>query len=58
MLEVAYVRRMKVEARIQAIAIVEVVAQVLGGEHGMTADGKVFERVSTKAGLARMGISI
>jgi hypothetical protein len=42
------------------MSIVEVLAQVfMGGEaseHGVTEEGKVFKRVSTEAGLAKMGV--
>ncbi len=59
-LELAYARRIRFEASINAMSIVEVLAQVfMGGEaaeHGMTEDGKVFKRLSTEAGLAKMGV--
>lgn len=42
------------------MSIVEVLAQVfMGGEkadHGITESGKVFKRLSTEAGLAKMGV--
>ena len=42
------------------MAIAEILAQVfMGGEkadHGITEDGKVFKRLSTEAGFAKMGV--
>ena len=59
-LELAYARRIRFEASVNAMSIVEVLAQVfMGGEaseHGITEDGKVFKRLSTEAGLAKMGV--
>jgi len=56
-LEVAYARRMQFEAKLNAVAIVETLAQVLMGKsHGVTSDGKVFNKASTEDGLARMGV--
>ena len=59
----AYARRVQFEAQVNAVAIVELLAQVLmGGEspdtRGVTKDGKVFKRVSTEEGLARAGVSV
>ena len=59
----AYVRRTQIEAQVHAIAIVEMLAQVLMGSespdtHGITKDGKVFKRVSTEEGLARAGVTV
>ena len=59
----AYLRRVQFEAQVQAVAIVEVLAQVLmGGDspdtHGITKDGKVFRRVSLEEGLARAGVTL
>ena len=40
----------------------ELLAQVLMGggaaDHGITEDGKVFKRLSTEAGLAKMGVDL
>ena len=52
-------RRLKFETQAQAVAIVEVLAQVFmgGGKEGqydVTTDGKVFKWVSTEEGMARM----
>jgi len=59
----AYARRVQFEAQVQAVAIVELLAQVLMGSespdtHGMTKDGKVFKRVSLEEGLARAGVTV
>jgi len=59
----AYARRTQFEAQVHAVAIVEMLAQVLMGSespdtHGITKDGKVFKRVSTEEGLARAGVSV
>ena len=58
-LEAAYLRRISLESRIQAVATVEVQMQVLMGSespdtYGVTKDGKVFKHVTTEAGIARM----
>ena len=59
-LEAAYIRRMQFEAKVNAVAIVETLAQVLMGSKtgrtGMTDGGRIFNRVSTEDGLARMGV--
>ena len=57
----AYVRRTRFEAQVHAVAIVELLAQVLSGgksteTHGITEDGKVFKRVTSERGLAKMGV--
>ena len=59
----AYARRTQFEAQVHAVAIVEMLAQVLMGSespdtHGITRDGKVFKRVSTEEGLARAGVTV
>jgi len=59
----AYARRTQFEAQVQAVAIVELLAQVLMGSEspetrGVTKDGKVFTRVSTEEGLARAGVTV
>ncbi len=55
----AYVRRVKFEARMHAMAMVEVLDQALGGKkQGRLKNGKVFENVSTVEGLKRMGVDI
>ena len=55
----AYARRMEFEAQVQAVAIVELLAQVLiGKSHGTTDEGRVFNRTSTEDGLAHMGVSL
>lgn len=49
------------EAKLQAKAIIEVVALALTGKdgnYGTTKDGKMYRRVSTKEGLTRMGVKL
>jgi len=58
-LEIAYTRRMQFEARVHAIATVELLAQALtgkSGRQGITKDGRVFTRASAEDGLAQMGV--
>ncbi len=59
-LEYAYLRRKKVEAQLQAVAIVEILAQVLlgggAGAHGLTTDGKVIKEITSEQGLAKIGV--
>ena len=62
-MEVAYTRRIQFESQVHAVAIVEVLAQVFmgggkEGQHDITSDGKVFKRVSTEEGMARMGAGL
>ena len=59
MLEIAYTRRVQFEAKVHAIATVELLAQALtgkSGKQGITTDGRVFNRASAEEGLAQMGV--
>ena len=59
LLEYAYARRVKWEANMHAMALVETLAQVLMGKgSGILPDGRLYQEVSTEDGLHRMGIEL